>query len=284
MIKFRYIIISPVWNEEESIEKTIKSVISQTIKPVQWIIVNDGSTDRTEEIIRKWMENCSFITLVNLKKSGYSIGGKIINAFQEGIKRIKEDYDFIVKLDGDLSFSPDFFERLLKKFQNEPKLGIASGIRYIPSKNGLQIENKRKSHAIGACKTYRKECLEEIKGIIPELGWDTVDLIRARMKGWLTSNYKELKLIHYHKPDSRGGILKRRIWEGKNSYKTGYHYIFAILRGIYHIKNKPYFIGGILMTYGYFDSLLRRERQIVTPKEKRFFQKEQWKNLIKWHF
>ena len=277
----KYIIISPVWNEEESIEKTIKSVISQRVKPVQWIIVNDGSTDRTEEIIRKWMKNYSFITLVNLEKgSPYSIGGKIVEAFQEGFKKIKEDYDFIVKLDSDLSFSPDFFERLLNKFQEEPKLGIASGITYIPSEKGLRIEDKRKSHAIGACKVYRKECFEEIGGLIPELGWDTVDLIRARMKGWLTSNYKELKLIHYHRPDSRGGILKRRIQEGKNSYKTGYHPLFTILRGLYHIKYKPYIIGGLLMTYGYFNSILRREKQIVTPAEKRFFQKEQWKNLF----
>jgi glycosyltransferase involved in cell wall biosynthesis len=138
----KYVILSPAYNEEEFIEKTIKSVISQTIKPVEWIIINDGSTDQTKNIIEKYVSQIKWISLVNRSAMGYRPGHGVVDAFYDGLSKVKStDWEFIVKLDGDVSFNESYFEEIFKRFAENTRLGIASGKTYYPNNNELILED-----------------------------------------------------------------------------------------------------------------------------------------------
>ena len=185
----RYLIISPVKDEEKYVEFTLQSVTRQTLRPILWIIVDDGSTDKTQEIVGRYARAYPAIRLIRNPNSGVrQTGSAVIRAFNCGYEYIGNvDYDFIVKLDCDLSFEPDYFERLLRKLSNEKRLGIASGI-YMEknSFNSRQPVVMPCYHAAGACKVLSGECFNEIRGFIAEAGWDTVDEIRAMARGWKT--------------------------------------------------------------------------------------------------
>lgn len=279
---YRYTIITPIRNEEKYIEKTMHSMINQTIKPIQWIIVDDGSTDDTYNIVAEYAKKYKWITAFrkNTPPSETTETGSIPKAFNFGLKFVKlKNYDFIVKLDGDLSFESDYFERIFKEFEKNPELGIASGGCYEYDKNGnLQLEKVPKFHTRGASKVYRKECFEDIGGIIPHLGWDTVDEIKAWMRGWKTRNFSEIKMIHHKKTGSRGSILRGKIRLGKVGYIVGYNPLFMYLRFLRNIPKSPLIIGSIAMFIGYVKGWLNEDK----VKDKRlihFIWKEQLKKI-----
>jgi len=278
----KYIIISPVRNEGQHIENTIQAVISQTIKPLEWIIVNDGSKDNTGDILEKYSNRFDWIKVINRSDRGFGHPGKgIIEAFQEGYRAIENrDFGFIVKLDGDLSFEPDYFENILLRFNSNPRLGIASGKPYVPYGKDLILEDCPDEHVLGASKIYRKECFDQIGGLQPTLSWDTVDGLRAQMLGWETRSFNDLKIIHYRKMASRGGILKGNIRAGHGAYIVGYHSIFMILRGIYRMKERPYCLCGLAMIFGYFKSMAKREERVVEKEVIDYLRQKQIKRLL----
>lgn len=244
----RYIIISPARNEQRYIEKTIRSVVSQTIKPLRWVIVNDGSTDNTEDIIRSYSQNHPWIQLINKPDRGLrELGGGVIEAFNTGYDLIKDiDYDFIIKLDVDLSFESNYFEKLFKKFKKNPKLGIAGGSCYTLHNGKPKIEEAFKYHVRGPTKIYRRECFEDIGGLIPILGWDGIDEMKAQMKGWKTKSFKEFTVIHHRPTGHEAGLLRTRISQGIACYVMGYSPIFILLRTICKMLQRPCIIGSIL--------------------------------------
>ena len=280
--KVKYIIISPVRNEKRYIRETLVSVINQTIKPLQWIIVDDGSTDDTYNIISKYTENNQWITIVkkDTPLSETAETGSIPKAFLYGINFIKpKDYDFIVKLDGDLSFEENCFQRIFEKFEENPKLGIASGGFYV-SLSGINYHQKVPLfNTWGACKIYRKECFKQIGGIIPHLGWDTVDDLTARLKGWETKNFDKVNIRHLKKMGVSGTDLKGRKRAGKAAYFLGYSFLYMIFRFFYRIKTPPFLIGSMAMMLGYFEGFFKCE-VIRDKKLVKFVKKEQIKGLL----
>ena len=277
-----YIVISPVRNEEKYIEKTIQSVVSQTTRPLEWIIVNDGSTDGTGEIIRKYAEKYQWIKLVNRTDRGFTAVGKgVIEVFNEGLKNVNySNWSFIVKLDGDLSFDNDFFEKLVNKFHEDKKMGIAGGTAYVPEKGHLYKERMPSFHPHAVARMYRRECFEQIGGLAETLGWDTIDLLRAQMKGWQTRRYEDIKIIHHRRMASRNGLWEGKVRTGRNFYITAYHPLFLIARSVYRLKEKPYFVESFGVIWGYLQAMWNREPLVVMPQEKAFLQKQQLKRLL----
>ena len=280
LANIRYVIISPIRNEGHLIEKTIKSVVSQTVKPVKWVIVNDGSTDNTRQIIEKYIEKYGWIKLVNLPDRGFR-KQCVASVLPAGLNLINiDDYDFIVKLDGDLSFESTYFEELFTRFVENSKLGIASGSCYNLVKNRLVLEKVPQFHVRGASKVYRRECWQDIGGLVEKLGWDTVDEIKAQMLGWKTQSFRELKVIHYRKTGSAGGMIRGKISYGQANYFAGYHPLFMILKAIKHMVNKPYLIGGIIMIYSFFRGYILKLPQIKDPQLIRYLRRQQINRLI----
>lgn len=278
----RIIIISPVRDEEQYVEKTIKSVLLQIVKPSEWIVVNDGSKDRTEEIVKSYILNHSWISIINKQDRGFTQVGKgVIEAFNEGFKSIKDDdWDYIVKLDCDISLESDFFERLLKEFERDEMLGIAGGVSYVEEDGKLIEEKMPDFHPWAGARIYRRKCFNEIGGLVEELGWDTIDLLRAQMKGWSTKRFKDIKIIHHRRMSSRKGLWEGKLRLGRNFYITGYHPLFLIARSIYRLFQKPYFIESFGVICGYLRALLKKEALMVTIEEKQFLQKQQIRRLF----
>src|ERR1700730_9837934 len=173
----RYVIITPARDEEAYIEKTIVSVVQQTIRPAQWIIVDDGSRDKTGAIIDSYAASYPWIKPLHRSNRGFrQAGGGVINTFYEGYEQIESsDWDFIVMLDADLSFAPDYFERCFAEFGKDPGLGIGGGGIFHQQDGGLQLESNPKFHVRGATKIYKRECWQKLGGLLRAPGWDTVD-------------------------------------------------------------------------------------------------------------
>lgn len=280
----RYIIISPAKDEEKYIELTLQSVIKQTHKPVLWVIVDDGSTDETEEIVNRYACVFPAIRLIANPNSGVrQPGSAVIRAFNCGYEYVDDvDYDFIVKLDCDLSFNPDYFEKLLRKFLNDKMLGIASGI-YM-EENGCNSWHPVLMpyyHAAGACKVLTSKCFEEIRGFITEAGWDTVDEIRAMARGWKTGHFSDLHMKH-HKPEGSGiGPVRTSIMHGRIYYRCGGSLPFFILKVLHRIGAKLHVINAAALMWGYLQALMKREALLVSENEAKIYRRLLTERLLK---
>jgi biofilm PGA synthesis N-glycosyltransferase PgaC len=278
--KPNYIIISPVRNEAEYIEKTIRSMIQQTVRPVEWLIVNDGSSDETAHIVTRYMAEHTWIKLVNKEDRGTRQRGKgVVEAFYTGYEAITKDYDFIVKLDGDLSFEPSYFESLLLEFAANPKLGIAGGGVYEKLHPVDWVLTSPRDHVRGPTKVYRRTCFQEIGGLAPALGWDGVDEWKALSLGWQVQSFLEFKVFHYRVTGAATGWLKSKIEQGYGAYYMGYHPLYMITRATRHMLYRPYLIGGIVMFVSYLMAGLQGHERLPDPSLIRYIRRTQLMKL-----
>ena len=262
--KIRYIIITPVRDEEKYIEKTIESVMSQTIKPVKWIIVNDGSTDNTRAIIDYYAKNIGWIYAIHRENRGFrKPGGGVVEAFYDGYQSShSQDYHFIVKLDGDLSFDSDYFENCFKHFKINKKLGIGGGSIYYKVNGRFILESNPKFHVRGASKIYRRECWDAIGGLINAPGWDTLDEVKANMLGWTTQSFLELKIIQNRPTGAAEGVWRNAIKDGMANYVAGYHPLFMLIKCLRRALRKPLFSSGVGHFYGFLSGYIKRIPQV----------------------
>jgi len=271
----RYIIVSPVKDEERYVELTLRSVVGQTLKPILWVIVDDGSSDGTPTIIQRYLSAHPFIRMVRNPHAGIRRpGSAVIRAFKYGCEHIgASDYDFIVKLDCDLSFGQDYFENLLGRFREDSRLGVASGVYLEMVKDNAWKEVVMPSyHAAGACKVIRKKCFEEIGGFIVSAGWDTVDEIRAMALGWKTGHYPDLQMKHHKSEGSGIGTIRTSVMHGEIYYLTGGGKLFFLLKVLHRMKSKPYVIGALALSWGYMNALWKRKKSLVTEAEAKCYQ------------
>lgn len=270
----KYLVISPVKDEERYVEHTLRSMAQQTVKPVCWIIVDDGSSDRTPELLRHWQSQHDFIRIVtNSNRQGRQTGWAEVRAFKVGYEQASGfDYDLIVKLDCDLSFEPDYFEKLLEKFAADPRLGIGSGV-YLETADGSAWTEVLMPpyHAAGASKVLRRKCFEEINGFIVARGWDTVDEIRAMTRGWRTGHFRDLQMKHW-KPEGSGmGTWHTNLMHGEIFYLTGGSFLFFLLKLFHRITRRPFVVGGVALLYGYVRTILARKPRLVRADEIRCY-------------
>jgi len=261
----RYVIITPVRDEEKHVEATIRAVTHQTIPPCEWIIVDDGSTDKTPEIIDQRAAEFPWIHVLHRPNRGFrKSGGGVMEAFYAGYNAMRcDDWEFIVKLDGDLSFSMDYFEKCFEHFSRQPRLGIGGGEIYHRLGGGeSKVEANPGFHVRGATKIYRRACWEAIGGLWLAPGWDTIDEVKANMLGWKTYSFKELHLLHHRLTGTAEGLLRDRVKHGVACYVSGYHPLFVAASCVFRLIQKPYLSGSAAILYGFLKGHLTRAPRV----------------------
>jgi poly-beta-1,6-N-acetyl-D-glucosamine synthase len=256
----KYVLITPARNEADFIEMTLKSVISQTVRPERWVIVNDGSTDNTAEIVARYTIANPWIELVELpERRDRNFAGKAY-AVSVGCSRLGIlQYDVIGNLDADVSFEPDYFEFLIGRFAGNTKLGCA-GTAFYEKGISYNYEFVGIEHVSGMCQMFRRECFEEIGGYaaIRSGGIDLIAVLSARAKGWDTRTFPEKKFEHHR---NQGGALhtgfRERIYTGRKDYLLGNHPLWELSRSFYQMKRKPYIVGGLLVLGSYMWNWVR---------------------------
>jgi biofilm PGA synthesis N-glycosyltransferase PgaC len=279
-MKTKYAVITPVKNEEEFIGREINCVVRQTILPHVWIIINDGSTDRTGEILKTSEDKYDWITVIHISSDEKrKMGGEAV--IHVGVNHLEpQSYDFIVKMDADVEFSPNFFENIFQKFHDNPQLGVASGVCYAPKADKLVEEKHPRFHTRGPLKIYRSACFTDIGGLDAHEGWDTIDDIKAHMKGWTTRSYPDLKVIHLRQTQTANGILNGQINVGKAAYYIGYHPLYTILRAVKMSFQSPFLLRGIFMLWGYFKGYIEKKERIGDPAFIQYLRKQQINRLL----
>jgi cellulose synthase/poly-beta-1,6-N-acetylglucosamine synthase-like glycosyltransferase len=280
---YSYVLITPARNEEAYIEKTIRSVISQTALPRKWVIVSDGSTDRTDEIVKQYLQGNPWIELIHIPgHKDHQFAAKV-NCFNAGYEKVRNlDYDIVGNLDADISFEKDYFEFLLPKFTEDPKLGVA-GTPFVENGKHYDYRFTNIEHVSGACQLFRRECFEEIGGYTPIKGGgiDWTAVTTARMKGWKTRTFTERTCFH-HRAIGTGSnsSLMACFRRGRKDYFLGSHPLWEVFRTLYQMTKKPYVIGGTLLVYGYVRARLMREQRPISEELLTFIRNEQMNRLI----
>ena len=270
----KILVVSPVKNEQKYIRHTLDSVTAQTIPPAQWVIVNDGSTDSTRAIVEQYAKQQSWIKIVDREDRGFFEPGRgIIQAFNDGYRaRDIDDYDYVLKLDCDLKFDPDYFQRLIEQFDRNEKLGIASGVCYQQYGREWVPFRMPRYHTAGASKFVRRECYDQIRGFVESRGWDTIDEIRAQMAGWETRHFAELRLDHLKFEGAHVGLLKTNAMHGEIFYMTGGGILFLSLKVLDRMfRGHPFILGGSMLLYGFLKPFILRKEMLVSAEEARFY-------------
>lgn len=277
----RYVIITPVRDEEKYIEATIECVLRQTVLPAEWMMVDDGSTDQTGAVLDRYAAQYPWIRVVHRTNRGFrKSGGGVMEAFYDGYNSLQcNDWDFIVKLDGDLSFAPEYFEKCFEHFRRESNLGIGGGeICHLVS-GKLKVEANPRFHVRGATKIYRKACWEAIGGLWLTAGWDTIDEVKANMLGWKTYSFMDLHLLHHRLTGTADGLVWDRVKHGKVCYVSGYHPLFVLASCFYRIAQRPYLIGSAAVLYGYFRAYLTHPPRVTDPSYVGYVRSQQLRRL-----
>ena len=279
-----YVLITPARNEERFIELTIKSVVAQTVRPLKWAIVSDGSTDRTDVIVQRYAVDHPWIELVRMpERRERNFAGKV-QAFNAGYARMAGlKYDIIGNLDADVSFDAEYFEFLLGKFAENPRLGVA-GTPYREGSFQYDYRFTSIEHVSGQCQLFRRECFEEIGGFVPRKigGVDLVAVTTARMKGWQTRTFPEKPYYHHRKMGTAvQGTLIVPYRVGQTDYVLGSHPVWEFFRCIYQLTRPPILLGGSLRLVGFFWAMTRRVQKQVSADFVRFRREEQMRRLEK---
>jgi biofilm PGA synthesis N-glycosyltransferase PgaC len=279
----KYIVITPARNEEEFIELTLKAVVSQIIRPLKWVIVSDGSTDGTNDIVRTYAAANPWIELLQMpERKGRDFAGKV-HAFNSGYRKVGEmEYEVIVSLDADISFEEDYFSYLLTRLAEDPELGLVG--TPFREKSGQTYDYRYVSieHVSGACQVFRRECFQAIGGYLPVKGGliDRIAVISARMKGWKTRTFTERSCYHHRAMGTaQHGRMLAKFKDGAKDYAIGNHPAWELFRSAYQITRRPFVVGGIALGAGYVWSAIRGVQRPVTTDLIKFHRREQMQRL-----
>jgi glycosyltransferase involved in cell wall biosynthesis len=278
----RYVLITPAHNEEAFIEKTLASMVAQTLLPERWVIVNDGSTDRTLGIVQSYARRYPWIEQVaRPQRLDRSFAGKVY-AFNAGLERVQAfEFEVIGNLDADLSFDPGYLEFLIGRFAEDPRLGVAGTPftedgGYDTARDSFEGEN----HVAGGCQLFRRQCFEDVGGYIPNPagGIDWIAVTTARMKGWKTKSFPEKRFHHYRTLGTAGkSSVAASFTYGEKDYYLGGSPVWQLFRVAYRAIKQP--INGLALLSGYCWAAIRRIERPVSGELMRFHRREQLKKL-----
>jgi glycosyltransferase involved in cell wall biosynthesis len=278
-----YVLITPARNEETFLEKTIQSVIKQTILPAKWVIVNDGSTDATSSIVRRYLADHRWMELVDLPvRRDRNFAAKVY-AFNAGQERVRDiEYDIIGNLDADVSLDEDHFEFLQNEFKKNPSLGVAGTIFKEQGYSSETDSFEGQNHVSGQCQLFRRRCFEEIGGYRPNKagGIDWMAVTTARMMGWKTRSFREKSFFHHRTlGTAERGRFASSFSYGEKDYYLGGHPVWELFRATYRMTKRPYLLDGVALGSGYLWAFLRRVKRPVSDELMRFHRKEQMQKL-----
>jgi biofilm PGA synthesis N-glycosyltransferase PgaC len=278
-----YVLITPARNEEAFIEKTIDSMIHQTLPPVKWVIVDDGSTDKTPEIISRYLPQYPWIEMVQMPQRRDRHFAAKVHSFNAGYERVKGlPYEIIGNMDGDISFDKDFLAFLIDRFAEDPTLGVAGTVFREEGYNSETDSFEGQKHVSGQCQLFRRKCFEEIGGYIPHKagGIDWMAVTTARMMGWKTKSFREKSFFHHrHLGTAERGVLASSFSYGEKDYYLGNHPVWELFRVTYQITKRPYVLTGLALGLGYCWALIRRTARPVSRELMAFHRREQMVKL-----
>ncbi|TAM83887.1 MAG: glycosyltransferase family 2 protein [Acidobacteria bacterium] len=277
-----YVVITPARNEAQFIELTLNAMVAQTIRPLKWVIVSDGSTDGTDEIVSRYTAEYPWIELVRMpERAERNFAGKV-HAINAGCSRVTGlDYAAIVCMDGDISFEQDYFAFLLGELSKDARLGLV-GTRFWEGNLTYDFRFSSVEHVSGACQMFRRACFEDIGGYRPlkSGGIDVTAVLSARAKGWLTRTFTEKSYAHHRKMGSaQYAGYRARLNIGHKDYLLGSHPAWEVFRCVYQMRRKPFVIGGLLMMSAYFWDLLRRVERTMPQDLVKLRQRDQMGRL-----
>jgi len=280
-----YVLITAARDEEAYIEDLLSSVMAQTLQPLRWLIMSDGSTDRTDEIVRGYAAECPFIELVRVTPDEHRSFGSKARAINEAHRRLQDmTWEYLGILDADVSFESNYYEQLLPKFEKDPRLGIGGGYVMDTSRNGFKGHTMSVNWSVrGPVQMFRRACFQDIGGYLPlpHGGIDCVAEIMARMHGWNVRTFPELTAFHHRTTGTETqGYMRARFKLGLQNYATGYHPLFMLARTFARVAERPYMAGAAALLAGYVSGALRREPRQVPPDVVRFLRREQMKRLF----
>ena len=278
-----YVLITPARNEEAFIEKTIRSVIGQTVLPAKWVIVDDGSTDSTASIVERYLARYEWIEMIQMPRHRDRSFAAKVSSFNAGYQRVTGlPYEIIGNLDADVSFDEDYCEFLLSKFRDDSNLGVAGTIYREDGYSSETDSFEGHNFVSGQCQLFRRRCFEEIGGYIPHKagGIDWIAVSTARMIGWKTQAFREKFFFHHrHSGTAERGILTAFFLSGEKDYYLGGHPVWELFRVAYRMTKKPYLTGGLALGMGYLWALLCRIERPVSDQLMRFHRREQMLKL-----
>lgn len=278
-----YVLITPARNEAAFIEGTLRSVRAQTVRPLRWVIVSDGSTDGTDAIVQRYAAENSWIRLIRMpERRERDFAGKV-RAFNAGHAAVRDlSYDVIASLDADISFDAGYFEFLLARLAADPSLGVVGTPFREAAKQVYDYRFVSLEHVSGACQVFRRECLEAIGGYQPIRGGsiDHVAVITARMKGWKTRTFPEQFCVHHREMGTaQRGVLSSRFKYGVKDYAIGNHPAWELFRATYQMTKRPWLVGGLALGAGYLWAWMRGAERPVSSELVAFHRREQMQRL-----
>ena len=278
------VLITPFLNEETVIGDLIKSVIAQELQPAKWVLVDDGSSDNSVNIIKKITKDKDWISLVQLdhKSQKRSIGAKIINAFNSGLATISiNDYDIIMKLDADLILPENYIKEITRQFTKNPSIGLCGGVCGLVEKGEIKLERKTNlDHVRGALKAYRRECFQEIGGLVNRMGWDSVDEYKTRYKNWEVKVLPDLMVTHLKETNIKTGYTRASFKNGIMLYTIRFDFPLLMTNVLKRFIWKPYIIQGLAILFGYCYAFLFREEKIIDKKLGKFIRKYRYSKIV----
>jgi len=276
-----YVLVTAARDEEEYIAETIRSVISQTVLPAQWVIVSDGSIDRTDEIVKQFAAQFDFIRLLRIDTQGKPTYASKARAIRQGYEQVRSiPHDYVGILDADVTFGSNYYESVLKRFDEDSRLGLAGGILF--DRRGAKYVRQLTTmewSVSGPIQMFRRQCFEDIGGYLPvRAGVDAVAEVMSRMHGWVVRSFPhpEMLVLHHRETASRGsGLVKRFFRSGQQSYRLGYHFLFLLGRCLNRAVHRPYVLGSVLSLCGYCWSWMTRSAREVPPEFVAYLRAEQ---------
>jgi hypothetical protein len=262
-----YVLISPCRNEAAHMRRTLDSVAAQTLQPALWVIVDDGSTDATPDILDEYAARHPWIRVVQKPDRGHrAVGPGVIEAFYAGLETISlADYPYLCKLDLDLDLPAGYFEGLIARMEENPRIGTCSGKPYMRRGGELVSERRGDEMSAGMTKFYRRECFEEIGGFVREVMWDAIDCHKARQLGWIAVSWDDPELRFEHlRPmgSSQLSIFEGRRRHGRGQWFMGSDPLYYFATCVFRMAEPPYVLGGLAMLQGYLGAWRRGARQL----------------------
>ena len=283
----RYLLVTPCRDEAQYARRTLESISKQTVAPALWIIVDDGSTDQTPQILAEYDAKLPYLKIIRRENRGFrKLGGGVIDAFYAGYDTINPaDFDYVCKLDLDLDLPPRYFETLMEKMEADTRIGTCSGKPYFKDASGRQVmETCGNENSVGMVKFYRTQCFTEIGGFVRELMWDGIDCHRCRMLGWLAVSWDDPALNFEHLRPM--GTSHKNWWTGRTRHGIGQYFMgtgltYLLASAAFRITHPPMVIGSAAMVWGYVRSWATQKPRYADLSFRRFLRRYQWLCLIR---